>query len=75
MAHFIGRIQTDGKPEVTRLGSKNGHVKVTANGWTGGVQVYAHHNKETGKDVFEVWETSGSNGSTERMITKVEFDA
>lgn len=57
MAQFRGTIR-GARGEASRLGGKESGLRVTANGWHGGVEVRAYH--EDGEDHFDVYATDGS---------------
>lgn len=59
MAQYKGIVGTP-RGEVARLGHKSTGMRVELRGWTAGVEVIAHFDPATGKDVFEVYRTSGS---------------
>jgi len=61
MAQFRGTIQGN-RSEVSRLGSKNSGLRVSANGWNIGVDVHLSH--VDGKDVVVVYLTNGSSGDS-----------
>lgn len=60
MAHFYGSIDGRANTQATRTGTKGGGLRAHIRGWENGVRVVAAH--ENGKDVFYVFQTSGSNG-------------
>jgi len=75
MSHFYATIE-GGRTPATRTGHKNtgisGHVK----GWNVGIRAAGYHDKQTGKDMFCVYATGGSNGRTaETLIACVTEDA
>jgi len=73
MAHFMGTVQGSRGP-VSRLGGKGG-LRVNANGWNCGVAVYARYDEKLKKDVFEVYENSGSgHGRETKLIATVTAD-
>ena len=58
MAHFYGTIKH--KDSVTsRTGTSQHGLTITLNGWNKGIKVVASHRNN--EDVFEVYETGGSN--------------
>jgi len=60
MAHFIGRVHGSRK-SASRLGSAASGITVSASGWNVGIEVRGYVNS-AGKDTFDVYLTSGSNG-------------
>lgn len=71
MAHFRGTVAGN-RGEASRLGSKDSGLFVRANGWNVGVAVSgAAHND--GKDRFDVYATSGSNGGGSALIGTVQL--
>ena len=61
MARFRGTVQGN-RSEASRLGHPKDGLRVEANGWNGGVRVYAEANGDA--DTFHVYATGGSNGYT-----------
>jgi hypothetical protein len=59
MAQYKAVISTP-RGEVTRLGHKSTGLRVELRGWTAGVEVIARFDPAMGRDVFEVYRTSGS---------------
>lgn len=71
MSQFYAEIQGN-RGGASRGGSKNSGIDGHLRGWSNGVRVVGRHNKETGKDEFSVYKTSGSNGSKpEELIATV----
>jgi hypothetical protein len=66
-AHFRGTVQGN-RSEVSRLGSKDSGLLVTANGWDFGVDVSFRFCEETGKDTVRIDLTGGSNGCRTHRI-------
>jgi hypothetical protein len=60
MSHFYGSMKGS-RGEATRCGTKSSGISVHLRGWTSGVRVYGYHDERTGRDVFKVYQTSGSN--------------
>jgi hypothetical protein len=73
MAQFRATIRGR-RGEASRLGSKSSGITAHINGWNAGVSVYAAH--EDGRDRFEIWLTSGSNGhrASRALGTLVQTD-
>lgn len=68
MARFYGIMQ-GGRGKVTRTGTPASGLHVRANGWDFGIRVALVPDPETGKDMAEVWVTTGSNGrGPERLV-------
>lgn len=69
MAQFRATIQGN-RGMASRLGSKNSGLRVRANGWNVGIAIDVRH--EDGKDVFDVFRTSGSGyGGVRKLIATV----
>ena len=60
MSQFYGSIKGSGKTESTRGGSKNSGINAHVRGWDVGVEIEGVH--FDGRDIFNVYVTSGSNG-------------
>jgi hypothetical protein len=69
MAQFMGTVRGN-RGKISRLGSKSSGLRTTCNGWSKGIEVFAEH--FNGRDVFEVFETGGSNGGRGRLIATIE---
>jgi len=70
MAQFRGIIQGS-RGEASRLGGKSSGLRAVCNGWHKGVTVIARH--KDGKDIFNIYETGGSNGAeSENLIAIIE---
>ena len=68
MSHFYAEIQGN-RGLASRQGSKNSGIWGHIRGWNSGIEVRGYVN-EFGQDVFEVYQTGGSNGCTsDRHIT------
>lgn len=67
MAQFRGTIQGN-RGEASRLGTKNGGLTVTANGWDTGVRVELSH--RMGVDHVLVYRTGGSNDPDGEIIAQ-----
>jgi hypothetical protein len=52
-------------------GHKTTGITASVNGWSKGVKIEASHNAETGKDIFYIYQTKGSNGSGSNKLIKV----
>lgn len=59
MSRFYGSLQGT-RGEATRQGSANSGLRAHIRGWDVGIKVYAKD--VNGKDVFDVYVSSGSNG-------------
>lgn len=55
----------------TMRGHKTTGITASVNGWSKGVKIEASHNAETGKDIFYIYQTKGSNGSGSNKLIKV----
>ena len=60
MAHFYAAIKGT-RGEASRLGTKVSGIRGTTTGWNAGVRVWGEH--RNGKDHFEIYTTTGSNGN------------
>ena len=59
----------------SRLGNAKTGITAHVNGWNCGIQVIAHVN-DKGEDVFDVWQTGGSNGYTSgKPLARVTYDS
>lgn len=65
MAHFRGTIHSN-RGIASRLGTKKSGLRVSANGWSVGIDVNLSH--VDGKDTVTVWLTEGSNGPTTKLL-------
>jgi hypothetical protein len=70
MAHFYGKIQSNGG-EATRTGSKASGIVASAGGWTVGGEIRVYFDEATGGDVAEIYATSGSSARGERVLVAV----
>ena len=61
MAHFYSEVRGARKPQ-TLTGTKNSGVQAHIRGWNVGVEVRLSH--VNGKDIVQVYKTTGSNGNT-----------
>lgn len=57
MSHFYGTVSGAGKTNATRRGHKSTGLTLTAASWNGAVVVHLSHCEETGRDMFEVYQT------------------
>ena len=73
MAHFIGTIQGN-RGEASRLGSKQSGIRVTANSYTIGGEIFIYHDESLGKDIMAIGLTRGSNSRLTPMISMVIED-
>ena len=62
MSHFYGIMAGSGKPKTCR-GHKTEGLKAKVNGWNSGIKIEAVYDEKEDKDIFTVYQTSGSNGS------------
>ena len=69
MAQFRATIKGS-RGVASRLGTKKSGIVCSVNGWNSGIRVEAFYDKDSGQDVFTVFETGGSNGSTGRMVAR-----
>jgi len=67
MSHFYGNMQ-GGRGEVTRTGTKNSGMNAHIRGWNCGVEVEARWNDELQVNCFDVFRTTGSNGTGGRVL-------
>jgi len=74
MAHFYATIQGN-RGEATRMGTPNSGIGGHIRGWNIGVRVVGRVDAN-GRDVFEVIQTGGSNGtaSSKVIATITEHD-
>ena len=71
MAEFRAEVVGNRNP-ASRLGSKNSGIRATVNGWDKGVRVVGYVDGD-GKNVFDIFETGGSNGrSPDKHIATVQ---
>lgn len=59
MAHFRATIQGNRGP-ASRCGQKHTGIHADINGWRLGIHVDGYYDADMGRDVFEVWKTTGS---------------
>ena len=69
MARFRATVQGM-RGEASRLGSKDSGIRTNANGWDSGVIVFGWVDDQE-QDVFEIYQTGGSNGGEFRPIAKI----
>ncbi len=70
MAQFYGDIQGN-RGEATRMGTKESGISAHVRGWNVGARVIVAH--EDGRDVVQVWATSGSHGrEASKLIAKFD---
>lgn len=62
MAHFYADIQ-GGRGQATKIGHKSTGIAGHIRGWESGIQVKARYDQEKDSNIFEVYQTGGSNGS------------
>lgn len=72
MAQFRATIEGS-RGMASRLGTKKSGLDVRINGWNDGLRVTAYFDEETGKDVFEVFRTGGSNDSHDKTPIMVRI--
>ncbi len=70
MAQFRGTVQGN-RGEASRIGHKSSGLTVKCNGWQSGVTVHAKYDKETDKDFFYIYRTSGSSYKGEKVLLGV----
>lgn len=63
MARYRAEIQGS-RGAASRLGSQNSGIRAKVNGWDSGVAVYGGQDIATGRDIFDIYMTGGSNGQT-----------
>ena len=72
MAHFYADIQGN-RSGRTCMGTPKSGIHGHIRGWNLGVDVRGYVDKETGKDYFMIYRTSGSNGGkSDKLITIVK---
>lgn len=72
MAKFFGSLRGRTRTTITRTGFASTGMKTTCFGWEAGVEVHAEYDQSTGRDVFHVYATKGSNHpNTKRHIADV----
>ena len=64
MARFRGTVKGQWE-EVTRLGSEESGLRVSADGWEMGVLVKMSVNPATGKDMAKIYRTGGQKRAVE----------
>lgn len=69
MARFYIRAKPAPRKEVTRLAHATG-ARVSLEGWDSGVLVHARVDA-SGRDVFDIFATAGSNGDRDELIATV----
>jgi len=62
MAHFYASVNGSRETIATKTGTKKSGMSAHVRGWNVGVDVRLSH--VNGKDVVQVYKTSGSNGNT-----------
>jgi len=71
MAQFYAKVYGSRGTAATKTGTKSDGIDAHISGWTGGIRVRAYHSN--GRDVFEVYETGGSNSSGDiKLIATLE---
>lgn len=74
MSHFYAEIE-GGRSEASRTGHKSTGISGHVRGWGVGVRVRGFHDDETGKDMFRIYATGGSDGhSAEQLLALVTTD-
>ena len=75
MAHFYASINGAAKTEGTRTGTTKSGISGHIRGWNSGVSITGFIDSE-GNDVFHVYATGGSNGSTRgKLIAQIDVDS
>lgn len=74
MSHFyLSGHTTMKKSPTTARGSKKSGLSCHVRGWNKGIFIQAFH--KDGKDIFEIYETSGSNNTTfQKKIETIEIE-
>lgn len=64
---------SNNRSTITKCGYKDG-LNIHARGWNKGIRVNIYYDEESDKEVYEVFETAGSNGmGSEVLITRIEY--
>ena len=71
MARFYGQIEGTARTMASRTGSKNSGIWAHIRGWDVGVKICGRYDETTGKDVFDVYRTGGSNDSSGDLIQTI----
>ena len=69
MSHFHADL-TGSTQQITRTGTKNSGIRAHIRGWNIGVRIILKHVE--GRDILEVWETTGSRGpllGSDKLLT------
>ena len=75
MTRFYANIQ-GGRGEATRQGGAKSGIRGHIRGWDLGVRVSGGVDSETGKDVFYIYVTGGSNGHhSDRFLARITPDS
>lgn len=74
MARYRGTVQGQ-RGVASRLGSANSGLRVTANGWNVGANVYIDPCEGCGEDIVDVVRTFGSNTGGRPRDTVARFHA
>lgn len=69
MSHFYADIEGN-RGVATRGGTKNSGIDGHIRGWDTGAQVFVSHDKETGKDIVQIYRTRGSEGGRRELIAE-----
>jgi len=71
MSKFYASVSNN-RSTITKCGHKDG-LSAHIRGWNKGIEVNVSFNEETKKEIFEVYETSGSNGKgNKKLVFEVE---
>jgi len=68
MSRFYASIEGQAKTQATRRGGKESGIRGHIRSWGLGIEVIGRD--DNGIDIFEVWVTSGSNGSKSPKFVK-----
>lgn len=71
MAHFYGTLKGKGKNIVTKCGTKNSGITITAQGWKGQIEVKIYHSKPSGEDMYSVSLVPANSEPGKTMILAV----
>lgn len=66
MAHFYGSMDGSARTTATRCGTEGSGITAHIRGWASGVEIDGYHDTDTGRDVFIVRMTGGSNRKSVR---------
>ena len=70
MANFYMTARNGINQNKTMRGHKTSGLIIDVDGWDKGIRVIAKYDKELEKDVFEIYQTSGSNNTKPDKLIK-----